>query len=106
MLKQLARLFGLTPESASTDTEFDPVYGLPKRAIEEWLERNPRLREEYEVMAWLARNPPLGEEFETAVRQNPQAFRVGDRNLSDRRSPEAQHGDRLGEPVEASGYPT
>jgi hypothetical protein len=31
------------------DVEYDPVYGLPRRSVEEWLARNPRLRKEYEA---------------------------------------------------------
>jgi hypothetical protein len=58
MLKRLWRLFRIAAESAESHEEYDPVYGLPKRAVEEWLARNPQLREEYEVREWLARNPP------------------------------------------------
>jgi hypothetical protein len=32
------------------DGEYEPVYGLPKRSVEEWLARNPQLRERYERM--------------------------------------------------------
>jgi len=53
MLNWVRRIFGMAAESASSDPEFDPVYGLPRRAVEEWLARNPRLREEYEVEEWL-----------------------------------------------------
>ncbi len=48
--------------------EYEPVYGLPRRAIEAWLARNPRLRKEYEE-EWLDRNPPLRAEHEAARRQ-------------------------------------
>jgi hypothetical protein len=64
MLKLLRRLFGMDSEAASPQTEYDPVYGLPQRAVDEWLARNPRLREEYTVEAWLARNPLLRAEYE------------------------------------------
>ena len=39
MLNWVRRLFGMAAESASSDAEFDPVYGLPRRAVEEWLAR-------------------------------------------------------------------
>ncbi len=45
---------------------FDPVYGLPKHAIDEWLARNPKLREEYELQQWLDQNPPLRKQYEAA----------------------------------------
>lgn len=28
---------------------FEPIYGLPKRSLDEWLSRNPQLQKEYEV---------------------------------------------------------
>lgn len=69
MLKKLEKFFGMADESAPSSTEYDPVYGLPKRAVREWLARNPRLREEYEVQEWLVHNPPLREDHERTVRQ-------------------------------------
>jgi hypothetical protein len=33
----------------SPGVEYEPVYGLPKHEVEEWLLRNPRLREKYEA---------------------------------------------------------
>jgi hypothetical protein len=44
--KQLGRLLGLADQPSPADTEYDPVYGLPLRAVDEWLARNPRLREQ------------------------------------------------------------
>jgi hypothetical protein len=60
---------GPADQPEPTPTEYDPVYGLPRRAVEEWLARNPRLRQEYEVEEWLNRNPPLRAEYEAARRQ-------------------------------------
>ncbi len=69
MWNWLERLFGKADRSAPADIEYDPVYGLPKRAVEQWLEHNPQLRQEYEIKGWLARNPPLHAEQEAAKRQ-------------------------------------
>jgi hypothetical protein len=47
MLKILSRLFsGRNARNASA--EFDPLYGLSKQSLEEWLSFNPQLRKEYE----------------------------------------------------------
>jgi hypothetical protein len=43
MLKRLWSLLGLTTHVRTVDTVFDPVYGLPQRAVDEWLARNPQL---------------------------------------------------------------
>jgi hypothetical protein len=48
MLKSLFRFFGIAKESAELD-KFDPIYGLPKRSLEEWLSRNPTLAKEYKA---------------------------------------------------------
>jgi hypothetical protein len=40
---------GTAPASTPAEAEFDPVYGLPWRAVREWLDRNPQLMEEYEA---------------------------------------------------------
>jgi hypothetical protein len=69
MLKRLQRLFGMVPEFASPSTKYDPIYGLPKWAVQEWL----------------ARNPPLREEYEAAVRQKKVALRTGNDTLPRRR---------------------
>lgn len=38
-----------TTDSDSMDSsKFEPIYGLPKRALAEWLSRNPTLKAEYE----------------------------------------------------------
>jgi hypothetical protein len=46
MLKWFGRLLGLADQPSPADTEYDPVYGLPLRAVDEWLARNPRLRQQ------------------------------------------------------------
>jgi hypothetical protein len=47
MLKFLSRLFG-GRTALNAPAEFDPLYGLSKQSLEEWLLFNPRLRKEYE----------------------------------------------------------
>lgn len=47
MLKLLLRFFGIVKDDSILDN-FDPIYGLPKRALDEWLSRNPKLKKEYE----------------------------------------------------------
>ena len=49
MLKWLGQLFGKAGEPRSSYPEDDPIYGLPRQSIEQWLARNPRLKEEYEA---------------------------------------------------------
>ena len=46
------------PGSALPTLEFDPVYGLPRHAVEEWLARNPYLRKRYEIESGLRPTPP------------------------------------------------
>ena len=46
MIRKLLRWFGLVNAEAGYE-EFEPVYGLPKRSLEEWLSRNPSMRERY-----------------------------------------------------------
>lgn len=46
MIKKLLRLFRLV-ETENVSARFEPVYGLPKQAFEEWLSRNPSMRERY-----------------------------------------------------------
>lgn len=46
MIKNLLRRLGfLNAEPYSG--RFEPVYGLPKQSLEEWLSRNPSMRERY-----------------------------------------------------------
>jgi len=49
MLKWLGRLFGKPDKPTLPDTKYDPVYGLSRQSVEDWLARNPRLRDEYEA---------------------------------------------------------
>jgi hypothetical protein len=46
MLKSLFRFFGFAKESVALE-KFDPIYGLSKRSLEEWLSHNPALAKEY-----------------------------------------------------------
>jgi hypothetical protein len=43
----LLKLVGLSNGSDFTRDEYDPVYGLPRRAVDEWVARNPTLKTEY-----------------------------------------------------------
>jgi hypothetical protein len=47
MLKSLYRFAGIDTDSTELD-KFEPIYGLPKRSLDEWLSRNPKLKKEYE----------------------------------------------------------
>jgi hypothetical protein len=69
MLWWLWKTCGFGRNGSTHEAKYDPVYGLPRRSVEEWLARNPQLREEYEVQEWLARNPPLRREYEETWRQ-------------------------------------
>ena len=44
MSKRFGSLLGFSEQASPADTQYDPVYGLPLRAVDEWLARNPRLR--------------------------------------------------------------
>jgi hypothetical protein len=46
MFKSVLRFFGLAKKSSERDN-FDPLYGLPKQSLDEWLARNPKLKREY-----------------------------------------------------------
>src|SRR5688572_7920797 len=50
MWKSLLRFFGVSRGTDSIRDQYDPVYGLPRRAVEDWLARNPQIREEYEAV--------------------------------------------------------
>ncbi|MDB5310451.1 MAG: Lactate 2-monooxygenase [Gemmataceae bacterium] len=64
MLRRLSRLLGTAGPDPPGDVDYDPVYGLPRHAVEEWLARNPQLREEYEA-ALHARDasPRIGDDW-------------------------------------------
>jgi hypothetical protein len=57
MLKLLLRFFGIVKGNSELDN-FDPIYGLPKHSLDEWLARNPTLKKKYEseLMARSSRN--------------------------------------------------
>jgi hypothetical protein len=48
MFKSWFRFFGIGAHSSELD-KFEPIYGLPKRSLDEWLSRNPLLKQEYEI---------------------------------------------------------
>ena len=66
MWASLLRLFKPSGGSDPMWHEYDPVYGLPGRALDEWLARNPALREEYDA----------------AIRARASAHRVGRRGVN------------------------
>lgn len=51
MIKCLMRFLGIIADDRE-DTEldnFEPIYGLPKRSLDEWLSQNPALKKDYEA---------------------------------------------------------
>jgi hypothetical protein len=46
--KRLLKMVGLGNRNAWREN-FDPIYGLPYPALNDWLARNPKLREEYDA---------------------------------------------------------
>jgi len=48
ILRELAVRFGLADDLRLFSQEFEPVFGLPKCQVLNWLERNPHLRPQYE----------------------------------------------------------
>ena len=48
IINSLLRFCGLVKDERGLD-QFEPVYGLPTRSLNEWLSRNPALKEEYEA---------------------------------------------------------
>jgi hypothetical protein len=47
MFKKILRAFGIGADPSELD-KFEPIYGLTKRSLDEWLSRNPELRNKYE----------------------------------------------------------
>ncbi len=47
MFKWLVRLFQRPSTRSGFNLDCDPVYGLPRSAIDRWLAHNPQLKEEY-----------------------------------------------------------
>lgn len=48
MCESLRRFFSVGNAPTELDA-FEPIYGLPKRSLDEWLSRNPRLKKEYDA---------------------------------------------------------
>ncbi|MCA9147205.1 MAG: hypothetical protein KDB05_30725 [Planctomycetales bacterium] len=51
MIKYLMWFLGLIADDRE-DSEldkFEPIYGLPRRSLDEWLSRNPALKKDYEA---------------------------------------------------------
>jgi hypothetical protein len=48
MFKSLFGFFRIGADSSELD-KFEPIYGLPKRSLDEWLSRNSLLKKEYEI---------------------------------------------------------
>jgi hypothetical protein len=48
MIIKLLQLCGLV-NSPTTADDYDPVFGLPKRSLEEWLARHPSMRPKYDA---------------------------------------------------------
>lgn len=59
MLKSMYRVFGIGTDPVELN-KFEPIYGLTKRSLDEWLSRNPELRKRYEseLAARLQRSRP------------------------------------------------
>ena len=49
MLKSLFQFLGLHKDHTKYLDTFEPIYGMPKRSLEEWLSRNPNLMKDYEA---------------------------------------------------------
>jgi hypothetical protein len=48
MIRPLLRFFGLVDAEADS-AKFEPVFGLPRRSLDEWLSRHPSMRETYDA---------------------------------------------------------
>lgn len=46
MVTSLLRFFGIVKDTSELD-KFDPIFGLPKRSLREWLSHNPELKNKY-----------------------------------------------------------
>ena len=47
MIKSMLRFFGIVKGTREPD-KYEPIYGLTKRSLDEWLSHNPILKQEYE----------------------------------------------------------
>jgi len=56
MFRWLEWCLGLSRRNASNSSEYDLVYGLPRRAIDDWLAMNPRLAAEHKAEEQLAQD--------------------------------------------------
>jgi hypothetical protein len=48
MIHRLLRLFGLANSKPDSE-KFEPVFGLPKQSIDEWLSRHRSMKERYDA---------------------------------------------------------
>lgn len=48
MLQSMLRFFGIRKDKKKSE-DFDPIYGLPKQSLDDWLSRNPSLRKQHEA---------------------------------------------------------
>jgi hypothetical protein len=48
MIKSVLRFFGIIKDEREL-LQFEPIYGLPRRSLDEWLSRNPGLKKDYEA---------------------------------------------------------
>ena len=48
MIKSLLRFCGIVEDEMELD-QFDPIYGLSKRSLDEWLSRNSALMKKYQA---------------------------------------------------------
>jgi hypothetical protein len=48
MIQLLQRLLGIRKDTRDLD-KFEPIYGLTKRSLDEWLSRNPGLKKDYQA---------------------------------------------------------
>ena len=48
MFNLLFRVFGIGIDSSELD-QFEPIYGLSKRSLDEWLSSNPELKKKYDI---------------------------------------------------------
>lgn len=57
MLQRLLQLLGVAAEPGPPGSDYDPIYGLSRRAINDWLARNPQLKREHDAQLRLL-SPP------------------------------------------------
>ena len=56
MFKWLWRRLGLSDQDGAGEVEYDVVYGLSKRAIADWLQWNPQLEAEHQLLGHAAQS--------------------------------------------------